>query len=395
MVEARALATFRAAILDAASSNEPGEHLTGAPLWLCRGVERAPIAAAILRPDGEIVTVNPAMCALLGRSESSFRELTLPDVSHHDDLARDRRQTDDMLSGKSRSRHVQKRYLRHDGAVVWVSTSTFLARDTNGEPEYFVVLVDDSGYRHQTDPRRFTPLVARLTRIVIIEQQEAFAEALAIALDVEPDLHVAGTATTPWRARELLSSGADVAIIDGAFGSSGGMELAIEFATVFPSVRSLVVSDAFEPRVLEQALLCGIYGFIAKAAPLRELIDSIRHLSDHRMAMSTGLLAQVVEGFRGRESDPIRALGAALLTRRETEILQSMADGLSTKAIAGELFVSVNTVRSHAQNTLVKLGAHSRLEAVAFARAAGLLDLDPAGLDPLSSDLGVPSVRKH
>ncbi len=71
-----------------------------------------------------------------------------------------------------------------------------------------------------------------------------------------------------------------------------------------------------------------------------------------------------------------RGRGSARLTTREAEVLLLLADGVSTREIAVRLFISLNTARNHVQRLIAKLGAHSRLEAVAVARRNGMLD-DP------------------
>jgi DNA-binding NarL/FixJ family response regulator len=107
-------------------------------------------------------------------------------------------------------------------------------------------------------------------------------------------------------------------------------------------------------------------------------MDSIRGAHRNQVAVSTALLAQVMKNVQLREShERAAAQRPSILTDRELEVLRLMAEGRPTRAIADELILSVNTVRSHAQNTLTKLGAHSRLEAVALARAAGLIGVDP------------------
>ena len=121
--------------------------------------------------------------------------------------------------------------------------------------------------------------------------------------------------------------------------------------------------------VLIAALEAGAAGFLSKTRSLSEVTSAVRAAAVGESVVSPEMLAQLLPRL-GRRRTQARE---AALTDREREVLDLIARGLSNAAIAEELFVSVHTVRNHVANLSAKLGAHSKLEALSIAVAAGLL----------------------
>jgi DNA-binding NarL/FixJ family response regulator len=129
----------------------------------------------------------------------------------------------------------------------------------------------------------------------------------------------------------------------------------------------MLSSDA-DGATLVAASDVGSVGFASKAGSFDDLIDSIRQVAAGDAAVpATAPDDQLTRGRREGWSD------CCGLTRREFEVLQLLADGCSTNYIVNELVLSVHTVRNHIRNILAKLGAQSRLEAVAIATRLGLV----------------------
>ena len=110
------------------------------------------------------------------------------------------------------------------------------------------------------------------------------------------------------------------------------------------------------------AMEAGADGFLAKDASSRQVAGAIRTLVDGK-----GSIVAAAEPVTRPTRDPSVDLRVRTLSGREREILGLLANGWSNRRIAEECFLSLNTVRTHVQNVLVKLGVHSKLEAVAFA----------------------------
>ncbi len=117
------------------------------------------------------------------------------------------------------------------------------------------------------------------------------------------------------------------------------------------------------PPDLQAALEAGCAGFLEKTGPIGALAPAVRAAAAGEVVLSRADLETMVASGAERFG----------LTRREREVLRLVADGGTNRAIAEALHVSVNTVRTHMQSVLTKLGAHSKLEAVVLARRRGLL----------------------
>jgi DNA-binding NarL/FixJ family response regulator len=120
--------------------------------------------------------------------------------------------------------------------------------------------------------------------------------------------------------------------------------------------------------MLVAATEAGCAGFVLKTSPLDELVAAVRTAAAGEMLVSTALLARLLSRLRHERDAP-----DSVLTAREREILQLIAEGLTNAAISARLFISVNTVRNHVQNVLAKLGVHSKLEALSVAIRDGLI----------------------
>ena len=211
-------------------------------------------------------------------------------------------------------------------------------------------------------------------RAMIVDDHLSFGEALACALRYESDIVVVGSVSTPWEARALLEQRVDVVLLDVHLGGHDGLQLARELTTTSPGLRLILMSDSPDPLMLETVLSLGAQGYVHKGQGLQRIIDAVRGAERDQIAIPASLFADFVNRAQVR-SERTRAVDAIreILTERECEVLTLLAEGLSTKEIAAQLVLSVNTVRSHAQNTLTKLGVNSRLQAVARARESGLV----------------------
>jgi DNA-binding NarL/FixJ family response regulator len=129
---------------------------------------------------------------------------------------------------------------------------------------------------------------------------------------------------------------------------------------------------------IADALAAGADGFLAKDASSRQVAGAIRTLVEGK-----GSVVAAAEPASRPARDPSVDLRVRTLSGREREILGLLANGWSNRRIAEECFLSLNTVRTHVQNVLVKLGVHSKLEAAALAVRRGLV---PAS-DPRDGDV--------
>lgn len=208
--------------------------------------------------------------------------------------------------------------------------------------------------------------------VLIVEDHTMVAQALLDALAAEPGLTPLGSCSSldelrTWAADEERPR-PDVVVLDFRLpdGDAGdGAALCTEHC---PDTQVLVLSAFADDHALARAVEAGCDGYLLKEQPVDDLVAAIRRVHAGEAVFAPRLMPRLLSLLSGRR----RTVGGDL-TPREIDVLRELAAGHSTEAIADELGLSVNTVRNHVQSVLTKLGAHSRLEAVAIGLRAGLV----------------------
>lgn len=211
-------------------------------------------------------------------------------------------------------------------------------------------------------------------RILIVGHERAFAEALAARLEDEEDINVVGAVHVrtpgPW-----LTAGksADVIVVDGDLPGAGADRLCAEMSGSRESPRVVTLSASSEPERIVNALRAGAAAWVRKDQTLEHLLQVIRGVARGETwlpATDTGNVVRLLLQEQERRQQNGRLL--ATLTPRERAVLRCLAEGSGRReAIASQLHLSVNTVRTHLQSIMAKLGVHSTLEAVTLIRAEG------------------------
>jgi DNA-binding NarL/FixJ family response regulator len=212
----------------------------------------------------------------------------------------------------------------------------------------------------------------RPVTVLIVDDHATFAQALSHAVGAEPDIEVVGVAIDAAAgARSAHTLRPDVVLLDHRIGTDDGVELARQLHQELSGTTIVMLTATTDETVALAALEAGCAGYLVKDAPLSDVISAVHSAARGDAVVPPALLAKLLPHLRDREP----RTGA--LTDREMSVLRLLDQGLSSAAIATELTISLNTVRNHVQNILNKLGAHSKLEAVAKARESGLLGAGP------------------
>lgn len=207
--------------------------------------------------------------------------------------------------------------------------------------------------------------------IVVVEDHQVLAEALEGALSAQAGMEVIGTAGTLREALELVSRRApDVVLMDVRLPDGDGASGTQQVLERSPRAKVIVLSAATGVEVISRAVEAGAAGFLPKTTPLQEVIEAIVRANSGAALFSPAVLRDVTVHLRDQHRRP-----GADLTPRELEVLQLLADAATTEGIAQQLVLSTHTVRNHVRNILGKLGAHSKLEAVAVAVREGLVEV--------------------
>ncbi len=192
------------------------------------------------------------------------------------------------------------------------------------------------------------------------------AEAMTLAMQRAEDIEIVARARTISTAMtEVRRCEPDVVLLDRRLPDGDAIDAIGELSAT--GARVLMLTGEATASVAARVAEAGGAGLMLKSAGLDELEDAVRRVADGEAVFGAEFLAGVLNRLTGRTP-------STTLTARERQALALLADGASTVDLARQLGVAHNTARNHVQRVLEKLGARSKLEAVAIARREGLLD---------------------
>lgn len=204
-------------------------------------------------------------------------------------------------------------------------------------------------------------------RVVLIDDHAMFTESLARVLGEEPSVEIVGVAATGAAGTVLMAScSPDVVVVSHDLPDADTASLAPRLRNASPNSKVVVLSSRNDSRSLLAALEAGCVGYVTTDHAVDDLIAAVCQVASGDAYVPPSMLGALLPG---RDKPGV----GADLSDRELEVLDGLARGMTSSAIAETLFLSVHTVRGHVQSILMKLDAHSRLEAVAVARKEGLL----------------------
>ena len=201
--------------------------------------------------------------------------------------------------------------------------------------------------------------------VLLADDHEVVREGLRLALLRSPHIRVVGEAPDGETAVSLAERRRpDVIVMDLRMPGMDGIEATEEIMRRLPDARVLIFTAYSERALLQRGLESGARGYILKEAPHETLLRAIEKVAAGETFVDPALMS-VLTGARG---------GTDVLTPREREILQLLADGMSNADVAGQLFISQETVKSHVRHILTKLEADTRTQAVAIALREAIID---------------------
>lgn len=207
--------------------------------------------------------------------------------------------------------------------------------------------------------------------VLVCDDHAVFADALQARLARECDL---GPITVAYGSREALAETAEgqpaVIILDVALADASGLDLIEEIRRVSPDSKVIMLTAGAAVDDVVTALTRGARAWLPKTIDSDRLVRVVRGVHRGEAWVAPGLLGRVLTDLTSRATRQNNPL--ATLTARESQVLHCMVEGLSRPEIAIRLGLSSNTVRTHTQNLIAKLGVHSTLESVALALRHGL-----------------------
>jgi len=224
--------------------------------------------------------------------------------------------------------------------------------------------------------------------VFIIDQERTFVDALAARLEAEEDIEVVVAVHRQAPAPSLIvGRHADVVLLDGDLPGNAAIHLCEELSGRAEAPRVVMLSRSSEAGRIADSVRAGAAAWVHKSESLVHLLRVVRGVAAGETWLPPAQMGAVLrlllaEREEQRESDRL----LASLTPREQEVLSCLADGAGRRDVAERLHLSANTVRTHLQNLMAKLGVHSTLEAVALTRSQ--LGSSIPGPGPVHADGG-------
>ncbi|MFI5693449.1 response regulator [Kribbella sp. NPDC051586] len=204
-------------------------------------------------------------------------------------------------------------------------------------------------------------------RVVVADDQQVVREGLVALLGLIDGVEVVGAAANGVEAVALVAEGnVDVVLMDLRMPVLDGTQATARITSGFPAVAVLVLTTYADDASIGNALRAGARGYLTKDAGRAEIGAALRSTAAGQSTFDPEVSKRLIAGLT--PSDP----GNDGLTARETEVLRLIAQGLSNPEIAGQLFISEATVKTHINNTFAKIGARHRAEAVRYAYRKGI-----------------------
>ncbi len=213
-------------------------------------------------------------------------------------------------------------------------------------------------------------------RIILADDHKLMRDGLHALLEREKGLEVIATAENGRVAVQLTRKlSPDVVVMDVSMPEMNGIEASRQILSEKPDTRIVALSMHSDRRFVEGMLRAGVSSYVLKDSPIEELSYAIRAVMENRAYFSQEIAQTVVKGYLSKLDTSEEAV-APLLTPREREVLQLIAEGKKTKQVAELLSVSVKTIETHRRQIMEKLNLRSIAQLTKFAIREGLTSLE-------------------
>lgn len=211
-------------------------------------------------------------------------------------------------------------------------------------------------------------------RILLADDHVVMRGGLRLLLEREPDFQVVGEAADGRETVELAAKlRPDVVVMDVAMPNLNGIEAARQIVNASPDIAIVILSMHSDESYVLRALKAGARGYLLKDSAEGDLIRAIRAVQDRTAYFSPAISKLLVEDYMRQMQQKNVEDSYDLLTTREREVLQLLAEGKSNKEVAQILNLSLYTVETHRGNLLQKLNLHSVPELILYAVRKGIV----------------------
>lgn len=212
-----------------------------------------------------------------------------------------------------------------------------------------------------------------MTKILIADDHAIVRAGLRALIHAETEMELVGEASGGYETIELVEKNQpDVLVLDLSMPDLDGIAVTRSLKAKFPGLRILILTLHEDKALLKEAIKAGAAGYILKRAAESELVSAIRTILRGDLYVDPSLVRTLIG--EPRRAAPNSPAAKEALTPRETEILKLIVEGNTNRQIGEQLKISFRTVEGHRANIADKLGLHSRVELVRYARDHGMLE---------------------
>jgi DNA-binding NarL/FixJ family response regulator len=223
-------------------------------------------------------------------------------------------------------------------------------------------------------PGRQGCLRSNMIRVLLVDDQALFREALRTLISLQPDLEVAGESANGEEALESARTlRPDVVLMDLQMPVLDGVAATRRLHIELPECRVVALTTFDDDEYVFECLRAGAVGYLLKDAPSERLFEAIRTAARGESFLQPSVTTRVIAEFTRLSDQPQRHVPSLIepLSEREREILSLIATGSSNREIAEQLFIAEGTVKNHVTNILGKLDVRDRTQAALKAREFG------------------------
>lgn len=220
------------------------------------------------------------------------------------------------------------------------------------------------------------PPISQTISVVLADDHQIIRDGLRALISLQADMEVVAEASDGRSTTQaVIDHGPDVVVMDISMPDLNGIEATRQIRQRNPSVKILALSMHSDRRLISGMLTAGARGYVLKDCAFDEIATAIRTVATGRTYLSPTIADVVVDEFVQQGSNE-KASAFAVLTPRETEVLQLVAEGHGTKAVAARLHISIKTVETHRRQIMDKLDIFTVPELTKYAIREGLTTVD-------------------
>jgi len=214
-------------------------------------------------------------------------------------------------------------------------------------------------------------------RILIADDHKIVRQGIRKLLETEPDLQIVGEACDGRDATiKTQQLKPDLVLMDIAMSNLNGLEATRQIKKMLPKTKILILTMHKNEEYILQSLQAGASGYLLKESAVEDLVSAIHSVYELDSFLSPAISKTVIEAYLNKKKTGKQTSAFEILSDREREVLQLIAEGYTNQKIANTLFISVKTVEAHRSNIMRKLDIHDITELVKYAIKKGIVDLN-------------------